>query len=246
MIPGNIWCDGASGPSDYDLCNQTWEDATNARFCNDLYKFNAATIQDVVESQVWNRDDEEVGRGMEVLWYTSVNMLKYQPTTSAAGSGTFYLYVANSLNTTEGMNVVHDALYARKVRDMHVSCHMPPLPFLTSPLPGALLQYADLAAEAGVNATVYYTDYHGMSPTDDERISTEHGGTVREVSNAPSALCELPPIPSHSTPSHPIPPPLPLHVPASPPVPSCSLPTTGLELPQLSRLARHTGSGGRR
>mmetsp|Transcript_76185 Transcript_76185/g.217618 ORF Transcript_76185/g.217618 Transcript_76185/m.217618 type:complete len:195 (-) Transcript_76185:98-682(-) len=148
MILGNPWCDGRSGPSDYNLCNDTWQAETNELYCNDEALFNTATIGDVVASQVWDRDDPDVGRGMEVLWYTSMNMLAYQPTQPST-NGTFYMYIANSLNSTEGMNVVHDALYSRR--------------------------YADLAAQAGFNFTVYYTDYNGMSPTEDQRVGDGRG-----------------------------------------------------------------------
>ena len=44
--------------------------------------------------------------GIATLWYNSVNMQAHTPKP-------FYLYIANQLNTTAGMNVVHNALYSR-------------------------------------------------------------------------------------------------------------------------------------
>merc|ERR1712064_182448 len=70
---------------------------------------------------------------MQVLWYNSLNMQRHQPKP-------FHLYVANVMNTTEGISVVHNALYSRN--------------------------YAKYAAMAGVNYTVYYTDYNGMTDGD--------------------------------------------------------------------------------
>lgn len=79
---------------------------------------------------------------MEVLWYNSINMQKHAPKP-------FYLYIANQLNSTAGMNVVHNALYGRN--------------------------YAKYAEKAGINFTVYYTDYHGMTVQDkgDQRVTAE-------------------------------------------------------------------------
>merc|ERR1712216_1047816 len=71
--------------------------------------------------------------GMEVLWYNSLNMQKHQPKP-------FYLYIANQLNSTAGMNVVHNALYSRN--------------------------YAKYAEMAGINYTVYYTYYEAMVEDD--------------------------------------------------------------------------------
>jgi hypothetical protein len=63
----------------------------------------------------------------------------------------FYLYIANSLNSTAGMNVVHNSLYSRN--------------------------FAKYAAKAGINYTVYYTDYHGMTADDagSQRFATPQG-----------------------------------------------------------------------
>merc|ERR1712087_574849 len=95
--------------SAYNLCNKTWTDASVARFCGD--HFSKATLGEVRDAQVWPRDDPEVGKGMEVLWYNSINMQKHAPKP-------FYLYIANQLNSTEGMNVVHNALYGRTTQSM--------------------------------------------------------------------------------------------------------------------------------
>ena len=72
-------------------------------------------------------------RGMARLWYASENMLQHAPKP-------FYLYVANRLNGTAWMNVVHNSLYARA--------------------------YARYAERAGINYTVLYTDFAGMRPAD--------------------------------------------------------------------------------
>lgn len=80
--------------------------------------------------------------------YNSLNMQKHQPKP-------FHLYIANSLNSTAGMNVVHNALYSRN--------------------------YAKYAQKAGIDYTVYYTDYHGMTADDkgDRRCSAVgRGGEV--------------------------------------------------------------------
>ena len=77
--------------------------------------------------------ETEQDKGIATLWYTSKNMVKHAPKP-------FYLYIANRLNTTAGMNVVHNALYSRN--------------------------YAKYAELAGINYTVYYTDYIGMSSED--------------------------------------------------------------------------------
>merc|ERR1712023_546215 len=55
-------------------------------------------------------------------------------------SSKFYLYVANAKNMTAYPGVVHNALYARN--------------------------YAKYAEMAGINYTVYYTDYSGMTQED--------------------------------------------------------------------------------
>merc|ERR1712096_390086 len=129
------------------LCNKTWHDESLARWCGD--NFDSATLGQVRRAQVWPADDPDVGKGMEVLWYNSLNMQKHQPKP-------FYLYIANQLNSTQGMNVVHNALYGRN--------------------------YAKFAETAGINYTVYYTDYHGMTGDDkgDMRFSAagRGGGAV--------------------------------------------------------------------
>jgi len=82
---------------------------------------------------------------MQVLWYNSLNMQKHQPQP-------FHLYIANALNNTAGMNVVHSALYSRN--------------------------YAKYAEMAGINYTVYYTDYHGMTQEDQGEQRVQSGSKV--------------------------------------------------------------------
>eukprot|EP00756_Hemistasia_phaeocysticola_P029584 Hpha_TRINITY_DN16239_c0_g8::TRINITY_DN16239_c0_g8_i1::g.14584::m.14584 len=147
MIVGNPWCvSPQKDKAEYNLCNATYQEYAMERFCNDETKYNAATIADVRDALVWPRKDPEVGAGMEVLWYNSLNMQKHMP------SPHFYLYSANQLNSTAGMNVVHNALYARN--------------------------YATYAERAGVNYTVYYTDYHGMTQADVGTKRFQEGSTV--------------------------------------------------------------------
>jgi len=59
----------------------------------------------------------------------------------------FYLYIHNELNGTTHMEIVHNAMHARN--------------------------YAKFAEKAGINFTVYYTDYNAMTPDDkgDKRFS---------------------------------------------------------------------------
>eukprot|EP00947_MAST-08B_sp_MAST-8B-sp1_P000645 g645.t1 len=135
MIIGNPWCaEPGLSQAQYSLCNATWQAESMGRFCATEAAFDRATLGEVMEAQVWPRDDPAVGAGMEKLWYNSLNMQRHQP------SKPFYLYVANRLNSTAGMNVVHNALYARN--------------------------YARFAEEAGVQYTVYYTDYEAMTKND--------------------------------------------------------------------------------
>lgn len=149
---GNSQCSSNSSNfpptvADYVLCNQTWHDATVAKFCGD--NFASATLGEVAASQRWPREDAEVGLGMEKLWYAAKNMQAHQP-------DSFYIYIANALNGTGFMDIPHEAIYARN--------------------------YATFAEKAGVNYTVYYTDYKHMKATDagTERVSAtgQQGETV--------------------------------------------------------------------
>jgi len=64
----------------------------------------------------------------------------------------FYMFIANNMNGTDGFSIPHEALYARN--------------------------YATFAEKAGVNFTVYYTDYIHMKTTDVgmERIMSDRWG----------------------------------------------------------------------
>merc|ERR1712151_951059 len=64
----------------------------------------------------------------------------------------FYLYIMNTRNSTEGMSVVHNSLYGRN--------------------------YAKYANMAGINYTVYYTDYHAMTKDDVGEKRLPAGGMV--------------------------------------------------------------------
>ena len=100
MIIGNPWC---SEQAETPLCNQTFQDASMALYCNTEAAFNQATLADVMATQNWPVITEQ-DKGIATLWYNSVNMLNHAPKP-------FYLYIANALNSTAGMNVVHNALY---------------------------------------------------------------------------------------------------------------------------------------
>jgi len=145
MILGNPWC---GIQTDYNLCNETYEEYVQKRYCGEETLFETATLKDLVNDLVWPRNDPVVGLGMEKLWYTSETMTKHQPRPK------FHLYIANQLNSTAGMNVVHSALYAR--------------------------QYGNVALQAGINFTIYYTDYIGMKTNDEgsRRLVTKNGQTV--------------------------------------------------------------------
>ena len=150
MVVGNPWCEAdKEKKSEEALCNQSWHDATMARFCGAAMA--GATLDDLVGAQAWpNATDHE--RGIATLWLNSRNLLAYRKRADVPKTP-FYLYVANRLNGTAGMNVVHNALYARL--------------------------YHELAVEAGINATSYYTDYAAMRPTDRSptRLDTADGVT---------------------------------------------------------------------
>ena len=93
----------------------------------------------------------EQDKGLATLWYSSDNMQKHQPKPDGVSAGSFFLYIANPLNSTAGMNVVHNALYARN--------------------------YAKYAALAGVSYTTYYTDYNAM--TEEDKGSQRFSGSGR-------------------------------------------------------------------
>lgn len=136
MIVGNPWCacpgNGCPGEDQTPLCNHTFQSLSMARYCRDSAAFEAATLGQLRATQTWPMVTEQ-DQGIATLWYNSLNMVKHAPKP-------FHLYVANALNSTAGMNVVHNALYARN--------------------------YARYAEQAGINYTVYYTDYVGMRAAD--------------------------------------------------------------------------------
>jgi len=139
MIVGNPFCDAT--PIDF-ICNKTWNDESQTRFCGS--NFDQITLQDLINTQVWPMDTEQ-DKGIATLWYTSVNMQKYAPKP-------FYMLIANKLNSTAGMNVVHNALYSRN--------------------------YAKFAEMAGINYTVYYTDYKDMTAQDKGTMRFVSGGSL--------------------------------------------------------------------
>eukprot|EP00040_Diaphanoeca_grandis_P025848 m.143864 g.143864 ORF g.143864 m.143864 type:complete len:527 (+) comp30340_c0_seq3:335-1915(+) len=144
MIIGNPWCE-SNPQNQVNLCNQTWHDQQRTKFCGKSGEnFDRVTIGDLIEGTVWPMTSEH-NKGLAVLWYTSLNMLNYSPKP-------FSIYIANQLNSTAGMNVVHNALYARN--------------------------YAKYANQAQVKYTVYYTDYEGMQANDTGTERYAVGATV--------------------------------------------------------------------
>ena len=119
MIIGNPWCEGANFVQAPWLCNATWHQASLARYCSTRAAFEAATLGDLVKTQVFPQLSAQ-DAGIATLWYNTVNMQRHAPKP-------FHLYIANWLNSTAGMEVVHNALYGRL--------------------------YADFAAKAGINFT---------------------------------------------------------------------------------------------
>ena len=111
MIIGNPWCNPPAGGQSHVtgppgvLCNQTWERESLARYCNSEADFNRATLGQVKSTQVFPQETEQ-DRGLATLWYNSDNMQKHQPKPDGKSGKSFYLYIANQLNSTAGMNVV--------------------------------------------------------------------------------------------------------------------------------------------
>lgn len=123
---------------------QTWDSAARSDICGEA--FATITLGEVREHQRWPREDPEVGLGFEKLWYTADNMLAHSP------ASPFYVYVANSMNGSSGMDMPHQALYARG--------------------------YGKYAKQAGHEYTVYYTDYKHMTEDDvsDTRVEATTSG----------------------------------------------------------------------
>ena len=172
MCIGNPWCSPAY-TAQTELCNRSWHAATMARYCGaDGEKMRGVTLRELRTTQVWPNTTEH-DRGLATLWYNSQNMLAARRD-PAVPRRPFHLYIANTLNGTAGMNVVHNALYARR--------------------------YAEYAAAAGINYTTYYPDYEAMRPTDRAatRLVGANGVTFNYLSShgasplAEGAACACP------------------------------------------------------
>lgn len=82
---GNEFCGGdphglaarQTGIKFEESCNKTWNEEA-MKFCR-ADTFPGVTVANLHASLKWNRDDPEVGRGMEKLWYSSKNMASYHP-----------------------------------------------------------------------------------------------------------------------------------------------------------------------
>jgi hypothetical protein len=109
-------------------CNATFNQVTHQRYCASEAAFNVATLEQVKQTQTWDRSKPEYGLGLEKLWLTSKNMLAHQPRP-------FHILVAN-VATGADANIFHLPMYAQ--------------------------QYAEYAAQVGINYTVYFGDYPAM------------------------------------------------------------------------------------
>lgn len=151
MIVGNPWCASSTG-AQTDLCNRSWHDASMARFCGaGGERMGSTTLRELRENQVWPLETEH-DRGIARLWNNAENIAAFRARPDVPRSR-FWLYVYNPLNGTTGMQVVHNALYARR--------------------------YAAVAEAAGLEFVSYYPDYAEMRASDraSERLRL-HDGTV--------------------------------------------------------------------
>lgn len=136
-IIGNSMCGTETSEvvSDYNLCNEEWNEKTMDQFCGDEMK--SKTLEQVRSHQVWPREDKEVGRGMEKLWYASENMQQHKP------SDPFFIYVANSMNGTGIEDISKHSVYALN-----------------------FAKFAEMGEHGGHQYTVYYTDFANMNEED--------------------------------------------------------------------------------
>lgn len=107
-IVGNMYCDGGRMAGKYEwparmMCNQTWHDASVARYCGGA--FAGATLGELRATQVFPNATAQQ-RGIATLSSASRQMLAHQPRGAR-------IYVANQRNGTDAMSVIHSALYAR-------------------------------------------------------------------------------------------------------------------------------------
>jgi len=117
------------------VCNQTWHNSVVQAFCG-APQWGNITLSDVRNSPLTRWRGETVQqRGLEKLWYTSRNLAAANRTTP------MYMHILNKLNGTGGMDLPHNAVYARG--------------------------YAKYAKRAtGVKYAVYYSDYQGIQDAD--------------------------------------------------------------------------------
>lgn len=134
-IVGNHMCGSTLGnTSDYELCNEEWNERSLKEFCGEALK--AATLEQARKRQVWPAEDD-VGKGMEKLWYASENMQRHLP------SDPFYIYVANSMNGTGPVEVSHHSVFALN-----------------------FAKFAEMGQHGGHQYTAYYTDFAHMTDAD--------------------------------------------------------------------------------
>jgi hypothetical protein len=76
---GNVLCVVKPGSESNPACNRNWQKLVVERFCSSPAVFNNVTIAQLHKELQWSGDVPEVDAGIKVLWYTSQNMMKYQP-----------------------------------------------------------------------------------------------------------------------------------------------------------------------
>jgi len=134
-IVGNHMCGSELGnASDYNLCNAEWNERSMREFCGVSLK--SKTLAQAQARQVWQTDDN-ASIGMEKLWYASENMQKHMP------SDPFYIYVANTMNGTDALDVAHHSVYALN-----------------------FAKFAEMGKHGGHQYTVYYSDFAHMTEAD--------------------------------------------------------------------------------
>jgi len=151
VVIGNHLCGSPlEKESDYELCNHVWNKKALKRFCGEALK--TATLGDVQKQQKFPEADKDLSIGLEKLWYAGENMQKHLP------HDPFYIYVANSMNGTQAVDVAHHSIFALN-----------------------FAKYAEMNKEGGIQYTVYYTDFEHMTEAD-------RGMKRIEVSSAPGDL----------------------------------------------------------
>jgi len=154
-VVGNDLCGSALGNlSDYDLCNEEWNKRALKEFCGEALE-SGVTLGEMQKRQVWPKEDEDLGKGMEKLWYSSENMQHHKP------SEPFYIYAANSMNGSSATDVAHHSIFALN-----------------------FAKFAEMGKHGGHQYTVYYTDFAKMTEADRGMERLEVSATASDLGNA--------------------------------------------------------------